>query len=386
MTLRMTSTVPTAAAPSRLQITAALGVGSAGLLITALSPILLGLLFHAGRLTGAEIGLVATAELLGMGLACGVAGAVLPAEGLRRIALAAGLVGLVFDLGSVGAAHLWLLLFRGGAGAAEGVMLWIAVALIARQPLPERLAAVFLTGQVLSAWLVTAVCGMVIAPRWGAGGMFVACGVSAALVAAASVWVPDRLESAAQATPLESGLPPRRGWVALAAMFAFAAAGSAVFVYLDPIAQAARLDRSVVPLAVQSNLAGQIGGGLLVTVLAGRVRYPVIFACVGMAVTGVYLALLSGVPAAAFVACTAVTGFAGMVMTPFFVPMALAADPLGRAAVMGSGAQILGGAGGPFVAALVRGEPSRVLLLSVGWIGLSLLAAAVVARGARHTR
>ena len=42
---------------------------------------------------------------------------------------------------------------------------------------------------------------------------------------------------------------------------------------------------------------------------------------------------------------------------------------------MGSGAQILGGAGGPFVAALVSGQPARVLMISIGWIALSVLAA-----------
>jgi hypothetical protein len=375
----MARPLPTAAAPSRPQIAVTLGIGSAGLLITALSPILLGLLFHAGRLTAPEIGLVATAELLAMGLACGIAGAVLPAEGMRRIALLAGLAGLAFDLLSTGAAHLGLVAVRGGAGAAEGIMLWIAVAFIARQPLPERLAAIFLTGQVVSAWAVTAVCGALVAPKFGASGVFIAVGISAGLAALASRWAPDRLESAVDATELAPGLPPRRGWVALAAMFAFSAAGSAVFVYLDPIAHAARLDAGVVSLAVQASLAGQIAGGLLVTALAGKVRYPMIFLAVGAAVVSVYLVFLAGVPAAGFIACTAVTGFAGMVMTPFFVPMAVAADPLGRAAVMGSGAQILGGAGGPFVAALVSGQPTRVLLISIGWIALSVLAASWLA-------
>ena len=372
----MARPTPTAVAPSRGQIAASLGIGSAGLLITAISPILLGLLFHAGRLTAGESGLVATAELLGMGLACGLAGAALPAEGMRRIGVAAGLAGFVFDLASAGASHLGLVALRGGAGAAEGILLWIAVAFIARQPLPERLAAIFLTAQVVSAWVVTALAGALVAPRWGAAGLFVTVGVTAGLSALASLFAPDRLETAVDAVSPALGLPPRRGWVALAAMFAYSAAGSAVFVYLDPIAQAARLPPGVVSLAVQASLAGQIGGGLLVsTGLAGKVRYPVIFGCVGVAVVAVYLAFLTGVPAIGFIACTGVTGFAGMVMTPFFVPMAVAADPLGRAAVMGSGAQILGGAGGPFVAALVSGQPARVLMISIGWIALSVLAA-----------
>ena len=380
----MARPAPTAAAPSLGQIIASLGIGSAGLLITSLSPILLGLLFHGGRLTAPEIGLVATAELLAMGLACGIAGAALPAEGMRRIAIAAGLAGMAFDLLSTQASHLGLVAVRGGAGAAEGILLWIAVAFIARQPLPERMAAIFLTGQVVSAWIVTALCAAVVAPRWGASGLFVTVGATAGLAALAGLWSPDRLESAVDAAELTAGLPPRRGWVALAAMFAYTAAGSAVFVYLDPIAHAGRLDPGVVALAVQANLAGQIGGGVLVTALAGKVRYPVIFAAVGVAVVSVYLAYLSGAPAALFIAGTGLTGFAGMVMTPFFVPMAMAADPLGRAAVMGSGAQILGGAGGPFVAALFSGEPARVLVISIGWIGLSVAAAGWLAATERR--
>ena len=202
----MARPTPTAAAPSRGQIAASLGIGSAGLLITAISPILLGLLFHAGRLTAGEIGLVATAELLGMGLACGLAGAALPAEGMRRIGVAAGLAGCVFDLASAGASHLGLVALRGGAGAAEGILLWIAVAFIARQPLPERLAALFLTAQVVSAWVVTALAGALVAPRWGAAGLFVTVGVTAGLSALADV---ARMKEAPEAYHLGFLLGPR---------------------------------------------------------------------------------------------------------------------------------------------------------------------------------
>jgi len=89
----------------------------------------------------------------------------------------------------------------------------------------------------------------------------------------------------------------------------------------------------------------------------------------------VYLAYLAGPSALGFILGTGLTGFAGMVLTPFFVPMAMAADPMGRAAVMGSGAQVLGGAGGPFVAAMVAGQPSQVLMISIGWVALSVGAA-----------
>jgi MFS family permease len=155
-------------------------------------------------------------------------------------------------------------------------------------------------------------------------------------------------------------------------MFAFVAAGSGVYVYLDPIARLMNLGPGVVAAAVQGNLVAQILGGLTVTTLAGRVRYPVIFVAAGSCAIGVYVVYLGGAPAVGFVLATCVTGFSGMIMTPYFVPFALAADPGRRVAAMSGGAQILGGAGGPLVAATLGGHPRQVVMLAMGWIVVSV--------------
>ena len=364
-----------AAGPVRHQIIAALTIGAAGLMVTGLSPIILGQLNRDGRLSASEIGLSAMAELLTMGLTCGAAGGFLKPVGMRRIALIAALLAVTFDMTSPLFSHGLLMLARSGAGAAEGVMLWIAIALIARQPTPEKTAALFLTAQVTSAFLVAGICAAWVAPVFGANGLFVAIGTTALVAAIATAWTPDRLQAISMDQEQAEGLPPRRGWIALAAMFAYVAAGSSVYVYLDPIARLMTLGSPVVTLAVQGNLVAQIAGGLAVTALAGRLRYPVVFILAGCLATSVYLVYLSGVPAAGFVLATCLTGFTGMVMTAFFVPFALAADPGRRAAAMSGGAQILGGAGGPLIAATVGGEARRVIILSIGWIVLSVATA-----------
>ena len=64
-------------------------IGVVALLIAGLQPVVLGGLAEAGRLSASGIGLAATAELLALGLACGMAAALLKPTGLRtKLALA----------------------------------------------------------------------------------------------------------------------------------------------------------------------------------------------------------------------------------------------------------------------------------------------------------
>lgn len=50
--------------PTGLQLASALWIGSVGLLILGLQPVLLGALYTEGHVTGDELALVATAEIL----------------------------------------------------------------------------------------------------------------------------------------------------------------------------------------------------------------------------------------------------------------------------------------------------------------------------------
>jgi len=360
------------APPTTREVIAALSVGAAGLMITALSPMILGRLHHMGRLTATEIGLAAVAEGLTMGLVCAIAGARLAPQRLRAIGVCASLWTLAANLVSMGLAHGPFLAARAGAGLGEGLMLWTAIVVIARQPTPERTTAAFLTGQVIAALIVASVGNAVIAPRFGAAGLMAALAATSALAAILALFARDALMRQPSGATAQTGPLPLRGWVALLVMLAFVAAGAGVYVYLDPIASLAKLGPGAVGSAVQLNLVGQILGGLCVTLVAGRLRYPVVSAIAGAAALSVYLSYFLGGPLPVFVLATGLTGFTGMVMTSFFVPLCVAADPSWRVASMSGGAQILGAAAGPLAAAATGGRTPLVILISMAWVSLSV--------------
>ena len=355
--------------PTLRQTIASLTIGSAGLMITGLSPVIMGALFRSGQITGAEMGLTAMAELLTMGLTAGLAGVVLKPERLRLIAAVAGLGAAAADVLSPQLTHGALIGLRAFAGLMEGLMLWIAIAMIARHPNPERTAGVFMTAEVIGAFCLTGLCANLIGPRWGIVGVFAAIGATGLIAALAAPFSPARLAAAhVPEGEAASGMPPLRGWMSLLAMFAFVAAGSGVYVYLEPVAGLHGLGPGAVAAAVQVNLIAQIVGGATATFLAGRVGYNRILRFSGMLATAVYAVYLAGPNLLVFVLATGATGFGGMLLTPFFIPLSVAADPSRRAASMGGGAQLLGGAAGPLAAAGLASRPEAIVILSIGWI------------------
>ena len=62
------------ARPTNAQIFALMFCGVVGLMIPGLQPLLLGALVEEGRVSASQIGVVATGELLAMGLTAGFAG------------------------------------------------------------------------------------------------------------------------------------------------------------------------------------------------------------------------------------------------------------------------------------------------------------------------
>ncbi|RVD15186.1 MFS transporter, partial [Mesorhizobium sp. M4B.F.Ca.ET.017.02.2.1] len=69
--------------PSGLQLASALWIGSVGLLILGLQPVLLGALYTEGHVTGDELALVATAEMIAIAVGSGVVAMALSARNMR---------------------------------------------------------------------------------------------------------------------------------------------------------------------------------------------------------------------------------------------------------------------------------------------------------------
>jgi hypothetical protein len=360
-----------------LQSAAIIAVGINSLLVLGVLPVLLGALVDEGRLTNSELGLAAMVELISMGLATGLMGLTPRPARLRTIAALAAVVLAVIDAAALGQRHGALIGLRGVAGALEGVLLWITIGFIVRTATPERWAGVFFTAQTAAQLVLALILGVWVLPRAGADGGFVAlaavslAGVIPAFAAAARYpHLPTR--------PGEGGLPPPRGWVALAATVIFVAGGGAIGVYLEPLAHQAHLSAAVARTALWTSLAGQVAGGALATALAGKVRYFAVFVTGSACSLAIWAILGLDAPAWLFVADNVLSGVVSLVLAPFIAPMTIAADPTRRAAVQSGAAQLLGGALGPLLsAAIVSDQEVRgVLWLGGGMLltGLALIA------------
>ncbi len=335
-----------------LQAGACLAVGVSSLLALGVLPVLLGALADEHRLSAPQIGLSAMLEALSMGVVTGLMGLIRRPRGVRWIGVAASvaLAGALFV--SMRASGVGILAMRAAAGAAEGVLLWITVSMIARTETPERWAGVFFTTQVLAQLLLALAFAEFIIPRGGANGGFIALAVCAVAGVIPALLCPATFTPLVT-RPEMSGAPPPRGMLALIATFFFVSGGGAVAVFLQPLAHQAGLSSNVARTALWVSLVAQVAGGLTATTLAGRVRYFTIFVASSAVYLLAWVVFGLGPPAWLFVAVNALAGFAALLVGPFLVPFTIDADPSRRAGLQSGAAQLLGGALGPLLASFV---------------------------------
>lgn len=371
---------------NRLQTAVAFLFGVLALDIIGVAPVLLGALHDGGRLTAPEIGEVAMAELVVMGVANALAGALLPARRLRWIGGMCCLALGALDAVSSRFTGPGVVAVRALAGAPEGILIWITVGLIARTDLPARWAGVYFTLQTLAQLGLAALFWGLVLPRYGPDGGFRILAVTSFLGLPAAVFGPSAFAPLARGEH-PSGAPPLKGWLALAACFFIVAGNGAVSIYLQPLASEAGLSADVARLANVVSLVAQVFGGALATGLAGRVSYVAVFSAASVGFLGVWFLYGLHVGAPIFIAATGLTGLLALLIGPFLTPMMIEADPSRRTAVQSAGAQILGGAAGPLAAAFlvsdreVRGVLPLASISLVGGLVLTLIVRASRARG-----
>jgi len=355
--------------PTDLQATAAMGVGIVSLLLAGLISLLFGALVNEGRLSQAGIGLSAAAEALVMAISTGLFSALVPTRRLKLIGVIASLLLAAADGATMSMHGDGIMLLRGAAGIPEGILLWITISMIARTATPERWAAVLFTASTISQVIAAAALTTFLMPRFGANGGFGLLAISGLACVVFCLFIPS------QFTPLpkgesESGLPPPRGWLAMASILLMASAGAAVGVYLQPIAQAHGLSPALANTSVTVQLTAQIAGGAIATLVAGRVRYLWIF--VGGTLAWLATWLLFGVATPVWVvfAAMALHGIVVLVVPPFFIPMTIEVDATRRTAVQSGAVQLLAAAIGPALAAVVVGDKD---VHGVLWMGAALL-------------
>jgi hypothetical protein len=355
---------------------AAIAIGVVSLLLAGVLSVLLGSLVDEHRLSAPGIGLAAMLEALIMGATTGLCAMALKPARLRLIGIVASVTLAAVNLSMLEAHDVGVFVVRGLAGVPEGVLLWITIGMIARTQTPERWAGVLFTALTLAQFITSAAFTAWVVPMLHANGGFAVIAATCLAGVVAAVFLPDRYAPLPDGA--DSGAPPARGWIALAATLIFVSAAAAVGIYVQPLAEQAGLSPGVARFAVTCSLAAQVLGGVLATAAAGRIGYFIVFVVATVASIAVYFVYGAASPAWLFVAATAFSGLVNLFLTPFLVPMTIEADPSRRAAVQSGAAQLFGAALGPLLAAVVVSDRDvhGALYLGAGLLitGLAMIA------------
>ena len=336
---------------------AALALGSLAMIVTGLQPLLLSELAGAGRLSPDLVHPAAIVELLAMTVSVALSAVLLKPHRLNRWAAGAAVVCLLVGLGALIARDGQFLALRGLGGLAGGVLVWITVGMIARQPRPEPWAAAFFlvqsAGQVFAAALANA-----LGPH---GGVLLAAGLSGLCLLIAPLLSPA-IEDLARAG---RRAPDKRGLLGLAALFLYFAANAALWFKMRDLAAAQGLE-AVSGLVVLITLGAQMLGAMVAVSLAGRLGLRRLFALVVACLLLACAVLAFRPPAPLFVAAFGLLAFAALLLGASLFGFLRGADPSRRAGAISPAAQFLAAALGPLAAMAVTNliGLSAVLALS----------------------
>lgn len=339
--------------PTTVQIVVMLFIGTAGVLVAGVQPILLGSLLGAGHITAPQLGYAATLELFTLALGVVLGEILLEGRSLRLVAFLATVVLALANLATPFVHGDMVTLMRGVAGLPGGVLVWMTTAMVVRSPRPTRWSAIYLMCQASVQCAVAAGVGAYALGRVDAVPTVIA--AFAAIAAALTFALPRRF-AALPKEPTISGLPPARGIAALAVIMLTMAAIVGAWVYVEPLGKAAGLSATQIATATPLSLGSQLLGGGLAILLAGRVAWFRALS-VSILLLAANLFWLSALPSPFhFLALEAVFGCLWVFIGPFFTPFAIDNDGTRRTAVLAPSAMLFGSAVGPFVASAFVGE------------------------------
>jgi MFS family permease len=364
--------------PPTTAIAAVLTIGTVGMMMCGVQPVLLGTLVQEQRLSAAGLGWTTTAEFLALGIGIMAAGALLKPVALHmRVAIAA-LIVLISDVAIVTESGWSIIANRAIAGLAEGLLVWVAGCLIARSSSPARLAGIFLTMQNISQFVFAAFLPSTVMQRYGANGGFVALALTAVLVLVLIPVIPGafaELPAHDAGSRIRFSIPAVAG---LVCVFLIAAFSVGLYVYIAPLATQSHLDNKLMGFAVSAVLAAQTAGSAIAAIVAKRVHYFSVF-LICVFVNAAVLVMFAALPGiVGFMIASSLFGFFWLFFLPFQVPLVIDCDPTRRIAVVLPGAQLIGGAAGPFLCSFfVTDSDARGALVVCGICFLLSFAIAV---------
>ena len=364
---------------ARRALFACLGTGAVGLLVLGVQPLLYGALVASGRITEAELGLLAAAEIAAI-----AGGSMIGVPMLARwpswlVGLAGVALLIVGDLGSIGQTGVAAILgWRVVAGVGGGLLVALAAVAIARAPGISAASAAFLLLQALSQYAVLQWCARPGAAT-GPDAVLTTLAGAAVLALALLALIPAALHPAPEhAQSGKASWPPLPGILALLAAALFVGGAVGIWAYLGVWLAGRGLDDATVAAMLTASLGGQIGGAALGMAIGERWDSRWRIALLTVLLLGLVGSLFAGGSARALIwAVVSAYGFVWMLATPAFSGFLLEVDATRRALPYGAGAQLLGAAIMPLLAGALFGAVSLdgVLLACAAACALSLATA-----------
>ena len=353
--------------PSWSEIWALLSVGTVGFVICGVQPVVLGALVTEHRLNNEGIGWASTVEFLTIGIGIGIAAATLKPRRLKMLALIGAVITGLADLAILHESGTVILVNRAVSGFGEALLIWMTGCMVARSSSPVRWSAVFVTIQNLAQLAFTAIVPVTLIAAHGANGGFIALAATAAIALVAAPFLPREM---ADLPGIEhhylAAIKNPYSFFVLLSVFLIAAFAIGLFVYLAPLALQSGLTTAELGFLISAALVGQTVGSTL-AIFFPRIPYYVVFA-VSLVVNAVVLTIFSALPGFwVFASAAFLFSVFWLFFLPYQMPMAIEADPTRQVAVMLPGAQLLGGAAGPFLCSFaVSDAESRGALIVVG--------------------
>ena len=370
--------------PSGLQLASALWIGSVGLLILGLQPVLLGALYTEGHVTGDELALVATVEMIAIAIGSGVVAMALPARNMRwKSSILLVLLAAANWWTAYAATPNALIGARTLAGLAEGGLVAVATELIARSRRAERIGGYFVTVQTLAQCALALILALYVVPAAGSSGGFLALGV-VCLISLAVAWiVPDDYADLPKEEHLANLLTPG-SITALLSIFCYFMFFGAIWAFLEPLGAQFGIDGRTVGLIVSASLAAQVVGAMTATAFGARIDYRLAITAIGAVALVCSLVLAGGPGLTIFWAAALAMGFILLFIVPYQIRLAITADETRTAVLLVPAAQLFGLAIGPIAASLlIDGKDFRPVpefaaasaAVSVALLGLFILLA-----------
>ncbi|TRC96733.1 MFS transporter [Mesorhizobium sp. WSM4303] len=339
--------------PTGAQLASALWIGSVGLLILGLQPVLLGALYTEGHVSGDELALVATAEMIAIGIGSAVIAMLLSARNMRwKSAVLLVLLALANLATAYAVSPNSLIGARTVAGLAEGGLVAVATELIARSRRAERIGGYFVTIQTLAQCALALLLALYVIPAAGSAGGFIVLAVVCIASLAVAFIVPDNYADLPKEENFGNVLTVP-SITALLCVFCYFMFFGSIWAFLEPLGAQYGIDGRTVGLIVSASLAIQVLGAMTATVFEARIDYR--FAIVAIGVVAVACStVLAGSPSLAiFWAAALVMGFILLFIVPYQIRLAITADETRTAVLLVPAAQLFGLAIGPIAASLL---------------------------------